>query len=83
MVDINDKQIECGSIIDLHQTVNGQNKFIVLSIEPLDIRYGHDLTYKYQYDLDELFKPNPISGEVEYEIIGNIYNLIDTCEYLI
>lgn len=83
MIDINDKEIENGSIIDLHQTVNGENRFVILSIEPLDVRYGYDLNYKYQYNLDELFKPCPISGTVEYEIIGNIYNLIDTCEYLI
>ena len=72
-IDKNGKKVTNGDIIDLHQTVNGQNFFVVLKTDPLDIRYAHDITRKYEYDKEELFKPCEYSGEVEYEIISNIY----------
>ena len=75
-LDKNQREVKNGDVINLHQTVNGQNLFVVMNVEPLDIRYAHDLNYKYQYDQDELFKPCEYSGEVEYEIIANIYDLI-------
>lgn len=37
MKDINEKEIINGSIINLYQTVNGQNKFTVLTVESLDV----------------------------------------------
>ena len=76
MIDKNDKELKNGDIIDIHQTVNGQNIFVVLNINPLDIRYGHDLNYKYQYDKEQLLEPCEFNGEVDWEIINNIYNLI-------
>lgn len=75
-IDKNGNLVKNGDVIDLHQTVNGQNLFIVLNIEPLDVRYAHDLNYKYQYDQEELFKPSEFTGEVDFEIKANIYNLI-------
>lgn len=75
-IDKNGKELKEGDIINLHQTVNGQHIFVVLEISPLDIRYGHNLTYLYQYDKDELLKVDPVTCEVEWEIIDNIYKLM-------
>lgn len=76
ITDKNNKELNIGDIFDLHQTVNGENLFVVFCLEPLDIRYAFDLNYKYQYDLNELFEPCRYSGEVYFEIVGNIYSLI-------
>lgn len=75
-VDVNGFELKTGDVIDLHQTVNGENKFVILNTEPLDVRYAHDLNYKYQYDQEELFKPCEYSGETEFEIIDNIYEFL-------
>lgn len=75
-IDKNDQEVKNGDIINLHQTVNGQNLFIVLNTDPLDIRYAHDLNYKYQYNQEELFAPCKYSGDVEFEIVSNIYKLM-------
>ena len=72
-LDKNEREVKNGDVIDLHQTVNGQNLFVVFTVEPLDIRYAHDVTRKYEYDKEELFKPCKYSGEVEYEIVSNLY----------
>lgn len=72
MEDLNGKVLIDGSIIDIHQTVNGQNKFIVISVIPLDIRYAYDIDRKYEYDKIDLLRPCRFSGEVDWEIIGNI-----------
>lgn len=73
MKDVNGKELEDGDIIDIHQTVNGQNLFVVVSCFPvLDIRYGHDLSYKYQYDMQSLLSPCQYSGEVDWEIVGKL-----------
>lgn len=75
-VDKNEKELFKGAIINLHQTVNGQNLFVVLSIKPLDIRYAHDLLSEYEYDKEEMLAPSRLTGETDWEIINNIYNLI-------
>lgn len=75
-LDKNEKQVAKGDIIDLHQTVNGENIFVVLSISPLDIRYGHDLSRGYEYDKNDLLKPFDFRGETDYEIVGNIYEFL-------
>ena len=75
-LDKNEKELVNGDIIDLHQTVNGQNLFIVLNVETLDVRYIHDLNYKYQYSTFDLLKPDPFHGDTEWEIVGNIYNIL-------
>lgn len=73
MKDINNRELKKGDIIDIHQTINGENKFVIMNISPLDIRYYHNLDYKYQYDVDELLKPCNYTGEVSFEIISNIH----------
>jgi hypothetical protein len=72
--DLNERQLKNGDVIDLHQTVNGQNLFVVFTLEPLDIRYAHDLTRKYEYDKFEMLAPSKFLGYVEWEIVNNIYS---------
>lgn len=72
ILDKNEVQITNNDIIDLHQTINGQNLFVVLDIDTLDIRYHHDLNRKYEYDREELFRACPFSGEVEFEVVGKL-----------
>lgn len=79
MRDKNEETLISGSIIDIHQTVNGQNIFVVLSAHPLDIRYGYDLTRKYEYDKNDLLAPDIFSDVPEFEIVGNIYKHIPNC----
>jgi len=72
--DCNNISLKNGDIIDLHQTVNGQNLFVVLNIASLDIRYFDNLDRKYEYDKESLLSTHPYSfGEVEWEIVGNIH----------
>lgn len=78
MKDKNDVQLKSGDIINIHQTVNGENIFVMLDLKELDLRYGHEISYFYQYDVTELLKPNIFNGEVEWEIIGNINAFITT-----
>jgi hypothetical protein len=75
-LDRNENEITKGDIINLHQTVNGQNLFVVLNVSPLDIRYAHDLLREYEYDKVEMLAPSRFTGETEWEIINNIYNLM-------
>lgn len=68
--DLNGNELNDGDVIDIHQTVNGQNLFIVVSVFPtLDIRYGFDIMRKYEYDKQSLLSPCCYSGEVGWEII--------------
>lgn len=76
--DLNDKVLKNGDIINIHQTVNGENIFIVLDIEDLDIRYGHEISSKYEYDKDELLSRDKFTSEIEWEIVGNLYDYIST-----
>lgn len=75
-LDKNSRKIVNGDIINLHQTVNGQNLFVIFDVSNLDVRYAHDLRYEYEYDKLDLLRPSNLTGETEYEIIGNIYDLI-------
>jgi hypothetical protein len=75
--DMHGAQVVKGSIIDINQTVNGENLFVVLDLEKQDVRYSWDLDYKYQYDVLDLLLPNKINGNVDFEIVGNIYTLFD------
>ena len=71
--DTNDKEIVDGSILDIHQTVNGENLFVIFTAAPLDIRYGCDLEYKYEYDMEDLLVCGTYAmyGETDVEIVGN------------
>ena len=77
MKDKNGSELVKSSIINIHQTVNGENIFVILDVKDLDLRYGFDLDYKYQYDVSELLAPNKFNGEVEWEIIGNLHQIIN------
>lgn len=72
MKDINDIPLKDGSIIDIHQTVNGENLFVIFKLSPLDIRYACNWA-EYEYNENELISPCPTTFETDFEIIGNIY----------
>lgn len=69
--DKNGVTLKDGDIIDINQTVNGCSRFVVLTIDPLEIVYYFNRSYKYQYDKDELLATCRFTGEVDWEIIGN------------
>jgi len=72
MTDINGKELQNGSVIDIHQTVNGQNLFVIFGLDPLDVRYHHDVKRAYEYDTVDLLAPCRFTGETEFEIVGHI-----------
>lgn len=75
-IDKTGKEIKNGDIIDIHQTVNGESKFIIVDLEKLDVRYYHDARRKYEYSVKELLDIEHIKGfgftETEIEIVGLI-----------
>lgn len=73
--DKNGAQLKDGDIIDIHQTVNGQSKFVVKSVTPINIVYDHDRNRQYEYDMHDLIAPSHLTGEVDFEIIGNVNSL--------
>jgi len=75
--DKNNNMLKDGDIIDIHQTINGQRKFYIKSLSPLDIRYLYDLNKKYEYDKIELISPG-MYGDIEMEIIDDIENYLKT-----
>jgi len=79
--DKNKKELFRGAIINMHQTINGQNIFVVLGVNPLEVRYANDLLREYEYDKEEMLGPSESTGEIEWEIINNIYNLIPDVSY--
>jgi hypothetical protein len=74
IVDINNLKLKDGDVIDILQTVNGQNLFFVKTVSPLDIRYDFDRRRKYEYDQEDLIRPNHLSGEPDFKIISNEIN---------
>lgn len=71
-LDMHGKVLQYGDIIDIHQTVNGQNRFVVVDIKTLDIRYEYDLSRKYEYDPKELLKAEMYTNEPMFEIVDTI-----------
>ncbi len=74
--DKNGVEIYENDIIDIHQTVNGYNQFVIqYDNYKFSARYYNQKTKQilgwYQYDLDELFEINEFEKEIE--VIGNIY----------
>lgn len=74
--DKNGVEIYEGDLIDIHQTVNGYNQFVVqYDNYKFSARYYNQKTKQilgwYQYDLDKLFEINEFEKEIE--VIGNIY----------
>jgi hypothetical protein len=73
--DINGKELVVGSIFDIKQTVNGEDLFVIFSLNPLSIKYGRALDLEYQYDKTELLdirQPYMDHDETEMEIVGNV-----------
>ena len=69
--DKNNVLLKNGDVIDLHQTVNGHNLFVVLDIKSLDVRYKSDFR-KYEYDTKSLLEDSLFGPE--WEIIDNFFN---------
>ena len=74
--DKNGVEIYENDIIDIHQTVNGYNQFVIqYDNYKFSARYYNQETKQilgwYQYDLDELFEIN--ETEKEIEVIGNVW----------
>ena len=80
MNDLNGIELKIGDVIELFQTVNGQSKFVINSIDPLDISYASDVNKKYEYDMDSLLAPNYYTGEVEWEIVGSVIQEVEPSE---
>jgi len=72
LYDINDVQLKNGDIIDIHQTVNGQSKFVVfISSDIINARY-YEINMFYEYSILGLLEYERYDKEIE--IIGNISN---------
>lgn len=79
--DKNGKQLSKGDIVNLYQTVNGQNLFVAMDLSPLKMAYANDLLREYEYDVHDMLAPSKFTGEVEWVIINNIYDLIPDLPY--
>ncbi len=77
-LDKNNKPITEGSIIDIHQTVNGENLFVVFS--DTDVRY-YNSNRPYEYDIYELLdlSVKHLIGTYDktIEIVGNHKDILD------
>jgi hypothetical protein len=72
LFDKNGNELQNGDVINIHQTVNGENIFVMLDVKELDLRYGFEISYKYQYSEIDLLAPNHFNGNIEWEIIGSL-----------
>ena len=75
--DKNGVEVYENDIIDIHQTVNGYNQFVIqYDNYKFSARYYNQETKQilgwYQYDLDELFEINEFEKEIE--VIGNVWD---------
>lgn len=67
-----------GSIIKLNQTVNGCDTFVIPSIKPLTVIYDPESvknTREYEYSIKELLERDKLTGEFDYEVIDNIFEI--------
>lgn len=74
-IDCNNKVIKNGDILTLHQTINGEEFFIMVDVDSFDMRYGRDISIRYQYDVGEFLRSNT-NGELDVMIVGNIHDHI-------
>lgn len=72
MKDKNGVELKTYDLIDIHQTVNGQSRFVIFGINPLDIRYAYNLCIEYEYDKENLLARCRFTGERTFEIVGKI-----------
>ena len=74
--DKNGKEIYDGYIIDIHQTVNGCNLFVITWGDVgISARYliDSEMLREYEYDIKELLEVNIGKYEKSVEVVGNIY----------
>ena len=70
LTDKNGKDIYVGDVVDIHQTVNGQNLFIVTMDKGfINVKYAL-IDRNYEYDIKELL--DFYVQDKEIEVIGNI-----------
>jgi hypothetical protein len=48
----------------------------MLDTKELDLRYGFEISYKYQYDVLSLLEPNKLNGDIEWEIVGSLHSFL-------
>jgi hypothetical protein len=81
--DKNDDAIQNGDIVDIGQTLNGENLFIILNMDDrndIDVRYARCPWLRYEYDVRNLlegFTGSEFPITTELEIVGNIKDVID------
>ena len=68
--DRNGRALKNYDVIDIHQTVNGYDKFVILDLGKKDVRYFDDINREYEYDVHDLL------DDIEIEIVDNIESVI-------